>query len=69
LVIQAPAEFQKRLLNIFDDLRRRGKLLMYIDDMFIATKTVEENLEVLKEVLIILKKYELKLNLSKCIFL
>jgi len=37
---EAPAEFQKRLLNIFDDLRRRGKLLMYIDDMFIATKTV-----------------------------
>jgi len=66
---EAPAEFQKRLLNIFDELRRQGKLLMYIDDMFIATKTVEENLEILKEVLIILKKYELELNLSKCMFL
>jgi len=39
---------------------------MYIDDMFITTKTVEENFEVLKEVL---KKYELELNLFKCMFL
>lgn len=42
---------------------------MYIDDMLIATTKVEENLEILKEILIILKRYELELNLSKCRFL
>ena len=66
---EAPAEFQKRLLYILDELLRSGKILLYIDDILIHSTTITENLQVLREVLITLKKYGLELNLSKCMFL
>lgn len=66
---EAPAEFQKKVLQIFDPLLRANKILIYIDDILIPTITIEENLKILKEVLIYLKKYALELNLSKCLFL
>jgi len=66
---EAPAEFQKRILQIFDPLLRANKILIYIDDILIPTITIEENLKILKQVLIYLKKYGLELNLSKCTFL
>lgn len=66
---EAGAEFQKRLLDIFKELVRNGKIVLYIDDILIATKTCEENLNILREVLIILRKYGLELNFAKCSFL
>lgn len=65
---EALAEFQKRILQIFDPFVRSGKILIYIDDILIPTVTISENLIILKEVLICLKN-GLELNLSKCIFL
>lgn len=66
---EAPAEFQKRILSVFQPLIRSGKILTYIDDILIATKTVAENLEILGEVLNIMKQYSFELNWSKCRFL
>lgn len=66
---EAPAEFQKWILQIFDSFTRAGKILIYIDDILIPTVTIRENLMILKEILICLKKYGLELNLAKCIFL
>lgn len=66
---EAPAEFQKRLIQILNPLIRENKVLVYIDDILIATETVESNLSVLKEVLTILKSYEFDLNIDKCLFL
>lgn len=66
---EAPAEFQKRILQIFYSLIRSDKILIYIDNILIPTITIKENLEILKEVMVCLKKYELELNLAKCIFL
>ena len=43
--------------------------MLYIDDILIHSTTITENLQVLREVLITLKKYGLELNLSKCMFL
>ncbi|KMQ85071.1 hypothetical protein RF55_16630 [Lasius niger] len=65
---EAPVEFQKRLFNILKELLKDG-ILLYIDDILIPTATIEENLKVLKEVLFTLKRYKLKLNLAKCLFL
>jgi len=65
---KAPAEFQKRILQIFMPMINSGKILIYMDDILIASPTVEENIQTLKEVLIILKKYRLELNLAKCLF-
>jgi len=66
---EAPAEFQKRILHVFNDLIRENKLLIYIDDLLIASVNIEENLEILEKVLIRLREYGLELNLSKCSFL
>jgi len=66
---EAPAEFQKRLIQILNPFIREDKVIIYIDDVLIPSKTVEENLEILKEILLIFKKYDFALNISKCKFL
>lgn len=66
---ESPAEFQKRLVNILQPLIRQNKVIVYIDDIMIASETVDENLKILKETLIILKQYGIELNLNKCQFL
>lgn len=66
---EAPAEFQKRTLHIFNDLIRENKVLIYIDDLLIESVGIEESLLVLKRMLIRLKEYGLELNLSNCSFL
>lgn len=66
---ESPAEFQKRVMNVLNPLVRQGKVTVYIDDVLIPTETVEENLSLLREVLLLLKKYGFELNYSKCQFL
>lgn len=46
---EAPAEFQKRLLQILDSLIRQNKVIVYIDDILIPSETVDQNLAVLNE--------------------
>jgi len=46
-----------------------GEILIYMDDILIASATIEENLKTLSKVLVTLKNYQLELNLSKCLFL
>lgn len=46
----------------------RGKLLLYIDDILITTIILTENLNIIEK-LLVLKKYDLELNLTKCLFL
>lgn len=66
---EASAEFQKRILYIFEPMVRSGKLLLYMDNILIVTTTVTENLNIIEKVLLVLKKYRLELNLVKCLFL
>jgi len=66
---EAPAEFQKRLNQILNPLIREDKVLVYMDDVFIPSQTVKQNLTILKEVLITLKRYKFELNYEKCQFL
>lgn len=69
LVIQSPAEFQKRLVYILQPFIEDGRAIVYIDDIMIASDTVEANLETLRDVLKTLKKHNFELNLTKCKFL
>lgn len=48
---EAPAEFQKRLVQILNPLIRQDKVIVYMDDVLIPSESVEQNLLVLKEVL------------------
>jgi len=65
---EAPAEFQKRIVQIFQPLIR-DQVIVYIDDLLIPSNNIEENLDVLKQTLLLLKSYEFTLNYSKCKFL
>jgi len=65
----APAAFQRCINMIFKPLLDAKKVQIYLDDIMVATATVEENLEVIEEVLSLLARYGLELNLSKCKFL
>lgn len=42
---------------------------MYMDDILIPTKSLEENITILEQVLLTLKKYGFELNYDKCQFL
>jgi len=66
---EAPAEFQKRILQILNPLIRQEKIIVYMDDILIPTETVEENLLLVEEVLVTLKRYKFEINYSKCQFL
>jgi len=50
-------------------LIRDDRVIVYIDDILIPSNNVEENLDVLKQTLLLLKSYEFTLNYSKCKFL
>lgn len=54
---EAPAEFQKRISQVVQPLIREDKVLVYIDDILIPSVSIEENLSILKQVLLIFKQY------------
>jgi len=49
---EAPTEFQKRIVQILNPLIREDKVIVYIDDILIPTRTIEQNLATLEKVLI-----------------
>lgn len=65
---EASAEFQKRLIQIFQPLIRDDKVIIYID-ILVPSISVDENLDTLKQVLLLLKQYDFQLNFKKCLFL
>jgi hypothetical protein len=66
---EAPAEFQKRLMDILRPLIREDKIVVYMDDILIASDSIELHLEILREVLIKFKQHNFELNYKKCQFL
>lgn len=66
---EAPAEFQKRLIQILQPLIREDKVINNFDDILIPSYTIEENLNTLEQVLLLLKSYQFTLNFDKCEFL
>jgi transposase InsO family protein len=64
-----PSFFMRFINTAFRELLDENKIQIYLDDLLIATETVEENLEILKRVLRILVDNKLELKLRKCEFL
>lgn len=64
----APATFQKMMNDIFKELIEKGKIIVYMDDILIFTKTEAEHWEVVREVLSLLAKHKLSLKVAKCEF-
>ena len=64
----SPATFQMMMNDIFRALVEEGVVAVYMDDILIFTKTLEEHRRVVKQVLQILKDNNLYLKPEKCIF-
>ncbi|CAL1672453.1 unnamed protein product [Lasius platythorax] len=65
----SPAEFQRRLIHILQPLIKKYEVIIYIDDILIPSVTVEDNVDVLRKVLILLKQYKFEPTFQKCSFL
>ena len=64
----SPATFQTMMNSLFKHLIDRGVVVIYIDDIMIFIKTLEEHHSVVKEVLQILRDEHLYLRHDKCDF-
>jgi RNase H-like domain found in reverse transcriptase/Reverse transcriptase (RNA-dependent DNA polymerase) len=64
----SPAMFQMMMNNILHPLVKRGKVLVYMDDIIIFTNTIEEHCKITREVLEILRQNNLFLKPEKCEF-
>ncbi|CAD7001655.1 unnamed protein product [Ceratitis capitata] len=65
----APATFQKFINKIFADMIRSGEVIVYLDDIMIATENVIQYFKILKKVLLRIVQNNLELRLDKCEFL
>jgi len=65
----APRVFQRYIHNIFKPMIMEGKVLIYMDDILIATERTDEHLTILREVFEIAQRHQLKFRLDKCSFL
>lgn len=63
----APATFQNTMNTVLAPLLRKG-VLVFIDDILIYSKTMEEHAELLRQVLHLLDQHQLKVKRSKCSF-
>ena len=64
----SPATFQTMMNHLFRDLINKGKVVAYMDNIMIFTKTLEEHRIIVKEVLQILRDNKLSLKHTKCDF-
>lgn len=65
----SPSIFTRFVMEVFRDLIEQGKITIYLDNILVATETIEENIEILKEIFRLLAENFLELKLQKCSFL
>lgn len=63
----AGATYQRLVNKIFENQLGRS-VEAYVDDMIVKSKDAADHVDDLKETFITLRKYRMKLNLSKCVF-
>lgn len=65
----APSVFQRFVNNVLRELIDSGDVVVYMDDILVATTTLEHHLKVLKKLFKIFVENKLELRLDKCKFL
>jgi hypothetical protein len=68
-LMNSPTTFQAMMNNIMHDLVDKGVVVVYIDDILVFMKMVEENERIVEEVLKWLEKNDLFLKPEKCEFM
>ena len=61
----SPATFQLMMDFLFRNLINQGKIVVYMDDILIFSKTLEEHVGIVKEVLEILNNNKLSIQTKK----
>ena len=64
----SPATIQTMMDRIFKDLISEGVVMVYLDDILIFTKTLEEHRNIVWQVMELLWQHNLSLKLEKCEF-
>ena len=64
----APAAFQSCMDTVLEEGKRRGFLTVYMDDILVHSRTLEDHVEHLQWTLRTLEKARFRLNPKKCIF-
>src|SRR5580765_1931665 len=64
----APRVFQRFVHTVFDSLIRENRILIYLDDLLIATEDMNEHIEILARVFEIARENQLRFKLDKCHF-
>lgn len=64
----SPSTFQMMMDSIFHDLIIAKKVLIYLDDILVCSKTLEDHEATILEVFKRLREHDLSLNLKKCKF-
>jgi len=67
-ITNSPATFQIMMNDIFWDLIAEGIMVVYLDDILIFTRTEEEHVKAIRQVLQVLQENKLFLRLEKCEF-
>ena len=67
-LLNLPATFQTMMNEILRDLIDQGVVVVYMDDILVFTKTLEEHRKIVKEVLKRLQENDLFLKHEKCYF-
>src|SRR5713101_6598105 len=67
-ITNSPATFQSMMNELFKDLINTGLVFIYMDNILIATKTLEQHQELVKNVLQHLMDNNLFLKPKKCDF-
>lgn len=64
----APSVFQRFIKKILQPFLQRGEIVIFMDDISLATKTFAEHVDLLQRVLLCITENGLELKLSKCKF-
>ncbi|KAA3460987.1 RNA-directed DNA polymerase (Reverse transcriptase), Ribonuclease H-like protein [Gossypium australe] len=63
----AGATYQRAMVTLFHDMMHK-EIEVYVDDMIAKSRTEKEHVQVLRKLFLRLRKFQLKLNPTKCTF-
>jgi len=68
-ICNGPSIFQRFVNNVFQDLIKQQRIIVYFDDIVIATETIDEHLSILSGALKLMRVHQLQIRFDKSQFL
>jgi len=68
-ICNGPSVFQRFVNDIFKDLIKQKRIVVYFDDIVIATETIDEHLSILSDALKLMSAHQLQIRFDKSQFL